>query len=148
MRGYDYYSLGPKSVTFYDTVNDNASGSGFKQDFLPEEVGGNALASVGAELILPMPFKGDWADQVRPVLFVEGAQVFDTTGKENKTFVYNGTDTKIPLLKQDNQMRYSVGAGITWFTPIGPIAISYAKPFGNKEGDKVDEVQFQIGNVF
>lgn len=143
VRGYDYYSLGPKSTTFFDTQFEPE-----KQNYLPEEVGGNAMAAVGAELILPMPFKGDWADQVRPVLFVEGAQVFDTTGKENKTFIYHGNDTKIPLLTQDKQMRYSAGAGITWFTPIGPIAISYAKPFNKKEGDKVDEVQFQIGNVF
>ena len=53
-----------------------------------------------------------------------------------------------PLLIQDNEMRYSAGAGITWFTPIGPISLSYAKPFGDKKGDKTEEVQFQIGSTF
>ncbi|MFP3366607.1 BamA/TamA family outer membrane protein, partial [Pseudoalteromonas sp. SIMBA_148] len=90
--------------------------------------GGNALATFGAELILPMPFKGDWADQVRPVLFAEGGQVFDTSDKEDRTF----NDSDVPLLTQDNDFRYSAGAGITWYTPIGPISLSYAVPFGDK----------------
>ena len=91
-----------------------------------------------------MPFKGDWADQVRPVLFAEGGQVFDTTGKEDETF----EDTGVSLITQDNSLRYSAGAGITWYTPIGPISLSYAVPFGDKEGDETEKVQFQIGSTF
>ncbi len=41
-------------------------------------MGGNALVQFGTELALPMPFKGDWTRQVRPVIFAEGGQVFDT----------------------------------------------------------------------
>ncbi|MEK5749855.1 BamA/TamA family outer membrane protein, partial [Acinetobacter nosocomialis] len=64
-------SLGPKypSVIFQETG---------KNDPAREKVGGNALIQFGTELALPLPFKGDWARQVRPVLFAEGAQVFDT----------------------------------------------------------------------
>ena len=91
-----------------------------------------------------MPFKGDWADQVRPVLFAEGGQVFDTTGKEDETFA----DSSIPLIEQDSEMRFSAGAGVTWYTPIGPISISYAVPFNDKEGDQTEKVQFQIGSTF
>ena len=134
VRGYDASSLGPRSYTFTGNY--------------VEEVGGNALATFGTELILPMPFKGDWADQVRPVLFVEGGQVFDTTDKEDKTFVYEGNDTNIPLITQDEDFRYSAGAGITWYTPIGPISLSYAEPIGDKETDKTEKVQFQIGSTF
>lgn len=148
VRGYESSTLGPKSQVYYDAVNNSA-----EQTFTAEEVGGNALATFGAELILPMPFKGDWADQVRPVLFAEGGQVFDTSDKEDRTFVTtsaSGTpvDTGVPLLTQDNDFRYSAGAGITWYTPIGPISLSYAVPFGDKEGDETEKVQFQIGNTF
>ncbi|MFK3915725.1 outer membrane protein assembly factor BamA [Psychrobacter sp. NPDC078501] len=139
VRGYESSTLGPKSQVYYDAVNDPDN-----QTFTAEEVGGNALATFGAELILPMPFKGDWADQVRPVLFAEGGQVFDTSDKEDRTF----NDSDVPLLTQDNDFRYSAGAGITWYTPIGPISLSYAVPFGDKEGDKTEKVQFQIGNTF
>ncbi len=139
VRGYESSTLGPTSQTYYDAVNDSTT-----QTYSLEEVGGNALATFGAELILPMPFKGDWADQVRPVLFAEGGQVFDTTGKEDKTFA----DSSISLIEQDSEMRFSAGAGVTWYTPIGPISISYAVPFNDKEGDQTEKVQFQIGSTF
>ncbi|MGP5134145.1 outer membrane protein assembly factor BamA [Psychrobacter cibarius] len=143
VRGYEASTLGPKSQTYYDAINDDVR-------YKDEDIGGNALVSFGSELILPMPFKGDWADQVRPVLFAEGGQVFDTTDKEDRTFINpnDGTDTGVPLLTQDNSMRFSAGAGITWYTPIGPISLSYAVPIGDKEGDETEKVQFQIGNTF
>ncbi len=143
VRGYESSTLGPTSKAYSDAI------SGF-QRIRDEEVGGNALASFGAELILPLPFKADWADQVRPVLFAEGGQVFDTTDREDRTFIdpVSGLDTGVPLLTQDNKLRFSAGAGITWYTPIGPISISYAVPFNDQEGDKTEEVQFQIGSTF
>lgn len=139
VRGYDTSSLGPTSQALYDTQ--------VKANYVHEEVGGNAIATFGTELILPLPFKGDWTDKVRPVLFVEGGQVFDTTGKEDEKFSY-GKAKDIPLLEQDNEFRYSAGVGTTWYTPIGPISLSYAVPFNDKEGDKTEKIQFQIGNVF
>lgn len=140
VRGYDYSSLGPKSPTFYNSAK--------SENYYLTEVGGNAMATFGTELILPIPFKGEWTEKVRPVLFVEGGQVFDTTGKEDENLVYNGTNTNVPLIFQDNDLRYSAGAGVTWNTPIGPISLSYAKPFGDKKGDDTEQVQFQIGNLF
>lgn len=143
VRGYESSSLGPRSKAYYDAIN----GLDRLRD---EEVGGNALVTFGSELILPMPFKGDWADQVRPVVFFEGGQVFDTTDKENRTFVdpVSGENKGIPLLTQDKDLRFSAGAGITWYTPIGPISLSYAMPIGDKEGDETEHVQFQIGSTF
>ncbi|OLF39410.1 MULTISPECIES: outer membrane protein assembly factor BamA [unclassified Psychrobacter] len=143
VRGYEASTLGPRSESYYNAVN------GF-ESVQKEEVGGNALATFGTELILPMPFKGDWADQVRPVLFAEGGQVFDTTDKEDRTFINpaNGNDTEVPLLTQDNDLRFSAGAGVTWYTPIGPISLSYAVPIGDKENDETEKVQFQIGSTF
>ena len=146
VRGYKSSRLGPKSQSYNDAINDSVR-------YKDEKVGGNALVTFGTELILPMPFKGDWADQVRPVLFAEGGQVFDTTDKEDRTFIDPDTtnpdrDTGVPLLTQDNKFRFSAGLGVTWYTPIGPISLSYAVPIGDKEGDETEKVQFQIGNTF
>jgi outer membrane protein insertion porin family len=149
VRGYESSTLGPKSQGYFDAINSD-------RRFKDEEVGGNALVTFGSELILPMPFKGDWADQVRPVLFAEGGQVFDTSDKEDRTFIdpntgdpaVNADGSEIKLLTQDNNFRFSAGAGVTWYTPIGPISLSYAVPFGDKEGDETEKVQFQIGNTF
>lgn len=146
VRGYESSSLGPRSQQFAVAKDD-------KRYTVGENVGGNAMATFGGELILPLPFKGDWTDQVRPVLFVEGGQVFDTTGKD-KEFVNLqeltkvATSTSYPLLEQDKSLRYSAGVGATWYTPIGPLSISYSKPFGNKQNDQTEKVQFQIGSVF
>ena len=148
VRGYEASTLGPKSQSYNDAINDDVR-------FKDEEVGGNALVSFGTELILPMPFKGDWADQVRPVLFAEGGQVFDTTNKEDRNFVdpagnvtVNPDGSPVKLLTQDSSLRFSAGLGVTWYTPIGPISLSYAVPIGDKEGDETEKVQFQIGNTF
>lgn len=150
VRGYEASTLGPKSQSYADAIDKDIR---YAQD---EEVGGNALVSFGTELILPMPFKGDWADQVRPVLFAEGGQVFDTTNREDRDFINPATETPyenkdgspVKLLTQDSSLRFSAGLGVTWYTPIGPISLSYAVPIGDKEGDETEKVQFQIGNTF
>jgi len=150
VRGYESSTLGPRSQSYADAISDQDIRS-----LRDEEVGGNALATFGGELILPLPFKGDWADQVRPVLFAEGGQVFDTTNREDKNFVdpngnvtVNPDGSPVKLLTQDKDLRFSAGAGVTWYTPIGPISISYAVPFNDKEGDETEKVQFQIGSTF
>lgn len=141
VRGYENATLGPTSNRYYPVKNDSGV------DNYPEQIGGNALAQVGTELILPMPFKGDWADQIRPVLFVEGAQVFDTTNKYDQKVTVGGNTVSL-LNEKDNNMRFSAGAGFTWITPIGPISLSYAVPLNDKDKDKVDNVQFEIGRTF
>lgn len=160
VRGYEASSLGPQSQAYNYIANGQRTDKG-------EKIGGNALISFGGELVLPMPFKGDWTDQVRPVLFVEGGQVFDTQNLDKKMVdirtidpsLANARDSSgklliddsnaiVPLIKNDKDLRYSVGIGATWNTPIGPLSISYAKPIANKAGDDVEKVQFQIGSVF
>lgn len=144
VRGYEASSLGPQSQAYTYLANGRRTVRG-------EEVGGNALVSLGAELILPVPFKGDWTDQVRPVLFVDAGQVYDTTKLDKETVnlpSINIVKNDLTYIQQDKEIRYSVGAGMTWYTPIGPISISYAKPLNNKQNDKTESVQFQIGSVF
>ena len=148
VRGYDNSSLGPKypSVIFQETAQTD-------QD--PEEVGGNALVQFGTELALPLPFKGDWARQVRPVLFAEGAQVFDTKcDVPSGNILVNSSNVDIKQYCKDNynfnfdNMRYSVGVGFTWITMIGPLSLSYAFPLNDKKGDDTKSIQFEIGRTF
>ncbi|WP_425426822.1 outer membrane protein assembly factor BamA [Acinetobacter populi] len=127
VRGYDSNTLGPK----YDSVIYEQTNS---TDPDPEEVGGNALVQAGVELVLPLPTKGDWARQVRPVMFIEGGQVFDTTSSQYDF------DFK--------EMRYSAGIGFTWITMIGPLSLSYAYPLNDKKGDDTKTIQFEIGRTF
>ena len=152
VRGYDNSTLGPKypGVTYSDSRSKD-------NDY--EEVGGNALIQFGTELALPLPFKGDWTRQVRPVLFAEGAQVFDTQCDVPSGQLYmtgSKTDAGIDAKQycKDNfgfdvsNMRYSVGVGFTWITMIGPLSLSYAYPLNDKEGDETKNIQFEIGRTF
>lgn len=152
VRGYDNSTLGPK----YPGVTYNESR---QIDYDPEEVGGNALVQFGAELALPLPFKGDWTRQIRPVLFAEGAQVFDTQCSIPSGALYlqgTPTDPGIDAKKycEDNfgfdadNFRYSVGVGFTWITMIGPLSLSYAYPINDKAGDETKNIQFEIGRTF
>lgn len=127
VRGFDTNTLGPKyeSVVFEETNQDDPS---------PEEVGGNALIQGGMELVLPMPTKSDWARQIRPVMFIEGGQVFDTESDEYDV--------------DFNEIRYSAGVGFTWITMIGPLSLSYAYPLNDKKGDDTKSIQFEIGRTF
>ncbi|WHR58042.1 outer membrane protein assembly factor BamA [Acinetobacter haemolyticus] len=154
VRGYDNSSLGPRypSVIFQETNRNDPD---------PEEVGGNALVQFGTELALPVPFKGDWARQVRPVIFAEGAQVFDTkcdisnSAYGEKGMILNGQAiSDVKQYCKDNygldfgNLRYSVGVGFTWITMIGPLSLSYAYPLNDKKGDDTKSIQFEIGRTF
>ena len=152
VRGYDNSTLGPKYPGVTYSESDDV-------DYDPEEVGGNALIQFGTELALPLPFKGDWTRQVRPVIFAEGAQVFDTQCDVPSGQLYmtgSKTDAGVDAKQycKDNfgfdvdNMRYSVGVGFTWITMIGPLSLSYAYPLNDKEGDETKNIQFEIGRTF
>lgn len=149
VRGYDASSLGPQSQAYAYLANSQRTVRG-------EIVGGNAMATFGTELILPMPFKGDWTEQVRPVIFFEGGQVFETSDLKDRTIDATlAAQLGLPasavgekLIKTDDELRYAAGIGATWYTPIGPLSISYSKPINSQDGDKTEKVQFQIGSVF
>ena len=140
VRGYDNSTLGPKYDSVYAEHNS-------LENYDLEEVGGNALVQFGTELALPVPFKGDWTRQVRPVIFAEGAQVFDT-----QCDISSSADLR--KYCKDNygfdfgEMRYSVGVGFTWITMIGPLSLSYAYPLNDKQGDDTKNIQFEIGRTF
>lgn len=127
VRGYKVSTLGPRSpaVVYQETGTTDPD---------PEAIGGNALIQGGVELVLPVPFKGDWSRQIRPVLFVEGGQVYNTDASDFE-------------ISADN-IRYSAGVGFTWITVIGPLSLSYAYPLNQKDGDETKRVQFEIGRTF
>jgi outer membrane protein insertion porin family len=47
-----------------------------------------------------------------------------------------------------SDLRYSAGMGVMWVSPFGPLKIVYAKPFNNQTSDKIESIQFQMGQQF
>jgi outer membrane protein insertion porin family len=44
--------------------------------------------------------------------------------------------------------RYSVGVGMNWYSPIGPMKLSFARPLNSSDGDKTETFQFLLGGLF
>ncbi len=46
------------------------------------------------------------------------------------------------------RMRASVGLGLSWISPLGPLRLAYAHPVRKFAGDRIQKLQFQIGTSF
>ena len=92
--------------------------------------GGNFRVVGGAELIFPPPFL-DNMPSVRVSLFLDAGQVYAS---------YDDFDA--------GEIRYAVGAGMTWLSPVGALTFSLAKPLNDKPEDRTQSFQFNIGASF
>ncbi|MDP1897656.1 MAG: outer membrane protein assembly factor BamA [Sulfurimicrobium sp.] len=120
----NFYAGGIGSVRGYRT-----SSLGPRDEF-NNAVGGTSRIVGTAELMFPFP--GLTTDKsVRLGVFVDGGMVF---GKGDKIDV--------------GEMRYAGGLSLSWFSPIGPLKFSLARPLNKKENDKTEVFQFQMGTVF
>ena len=44
-----------------------------------------------------------------------------------------------------DELRYSGGISLSWFTPVGPLTFSYARPLNKQDGDRTERFQFTLG---
>ena len=47
-----------------------------------------------------------------------------------------------------NQLRAAAGVGISWVSPVGPLRLALSRPVKKFAGDKIQNIQFQIGTSF
>ena len=100
--------------------------------------GGNILIEGGAELLFPLPFIKD-RSKLRSAFFVDMGNVFDTNCRASQQ---NCFDLDL------DELRYSVGVGLTWITGFGPMTFSLAKPLNPGEYDEEEIFQFTLGRGF
>jgi outer membrane protein insertion porin family len=137
VRGYEGGSLGPT-------------------DLAGNPLGGNRRINFSVEALLPLP----GADRtLRALTFFDAGQVWgqNVLCPDGSQPVQIGTLFSCPTtgnLIYENQrvdfgdLRYSVGIGIAWISPLGPLKLSYAYPINDKPGDRIQRFQFQIGTGF
>lgn len=130
VRGFRDNSMGPRSG-----LVDKTTGLAIAGD--PEAVGGNVQVEGGLELIFPAPFVED-SNKVRTLAFIDAGNVFDT-----KSTGLTG-DYKPDI----GQLRYSVGVGLSWITPIGPLTFAISQPLNTKDDDDTQVFQFSLGQGF
>ncbi|MCR6651122.1 MAG: outer membrane protein assembly factor BamA [Cellvibrionaceae bacterium] len=100
--------------------------------------GGNMLVEFGAELIFPLPFIEDQRS-FQTALFLDVGNVFDTECAETQI---NCTSFDV------DEMRASVGIGLNWLSPMGPLTFSLAKTLKHNEGDDREAFQFSLAAPF
>jgi len=121
----NFYAGGPDSVRGFEAFS-----------LGPQDIDGNVLGGTrkftgSAEVLFPMPGAGN-DKSLRLAAFVDTGQVF-------------GANEKLSA----SGLRHSVGVGIAWTSPFGPLRVSFAEPLNEKKGfDKVERLQFTFGSSF
>ncbi len=121
IRGFAYGGIGP--VDSSTSEND--------------QLGGTAYLNASAEAQFPMPVFPE-SFGLRAAVFADAATLF-------------GSDITTPTVTvagDGMEWRASVGAGIIWASPFGPLRIDYAIPVLKEDTDDVQEFNFGMSTRF
>ena len=103
-----------------------------------DPIGGNFLVEGSLQIIFKLPIIEDQRS-MRSAFFLDFGNVFSTDCQDYQINCYE------PSV---DELRYSIGVGITWITGFGPMSFSFSQPFNDGPFDKTEEFQFTIGTVF
>lgn len=106
----------------------------------PDPFGGNILIEGGAELLFPFPFVKD-RSRLRSAIFMDMGNIFSSNCRASQQNCFDVDDSL-------DELRYSVGVGVTWITGFGPMTFSLAKPLNSGEFDEEEVFQFTLGRGF
>lgn len=119
IRGFDYNGIGP-----YDSSADSDG-----------HLGGTTYFHASAEAQFPLPAIPE-SFGLRGAVFADAATLYG-----NKTSYADPSTT-------DSKLRASVGVGLMWASPFGPLRIDYAVPVAKESTDKVQEFNFGMSTRF
>ena len=120
-----YFAGGVQSVRGFE---DNTLGP---RDSTGDPFGGDFRLVGNAEVIMPMPLVDKDNQAWRMTAFLDAGNVFAEAGD------FDAGD-----------LRYSVGLGVRWLSPFGPLKASFAEPLNDEDEDDVQNFQFTFGSTF
>jgi outer membrane protein insertion porin family len=120
IRGFEFNGIGP--------YQDRLDGNGV------DHIGGKTYFNASAEAQFPLPILPPSAG-MRGAVFADAATLF-------------GTDYTNQVHGADMAWRASVGVGLIWASPFGPLRINYAVPVLKEENDEVQNFSFGISTRF
>jgi outer membrane protein insertion porin family len=121
----NFYAGGTGSVRGYDYSSLGP------RDASNYALGGDRRVVGTAEILFPFPGM-EKESSVRLSAFLDGGAVYGATS----------------LVPASIGMRYSYGLGVTWYSPAGPIQLSWATPLNSQPQDKLQNFQFSMGGMF
>ncbi|MDA9614492.1 outer membrane protein assembly factor BamA [Pseudomonadota bacterium] len=157
IRGFESNTLGPRVTpapcyefdaktgecplivdTDFDGIPDSIAQNPYGAQQIRDPIGGNFLVEGSLQLIFKLPMVEDQRS-MRSAFFVDFGNVFSTDCQEYQLNCYE------PSV---DELKYSVGVGVTWITGFGPMSFSFSQPFNDGIYDRTEEFQFTIGTVF
>lgn len=124
----NFYGGGLGSVRGFE------QGSFGPKDISGSTVGGSRKFTLNMEVLSPLPGTGN-DRTLRMYGFMDVGMV-------------GGSDQGLAINADANSLRSSAGVGISWISPVGPLRLAFAKPIRKFDGDKIQNMQFQIGTSF
>jgi len=116
-----FYLGGVNSLRGYETATIGP------KDSNGDSLGGSHMMLVNAEFLFPFP--GLQKDRsIRLSWFVDAGMVGETY--------------------DFNEVRYSTGIGFSWYSPVGPLKLSFGKALNPEPDDRLQRIQFTLGTVF
>ena len=157
LRGFESNTLGPRATPSpcygFDTVNDlcpplidsNFDGipdsPAYNQSIIyqrDDPIGGDVKIEGSMQLIFKLPMVEDQRS-MRTAFFFDFGNVFAMECREYQVSCYK------PSI---DELRYSIGVGLTWITGFGPMSFAISKPYNEDRFERTEEFQFTIGTVF
>jgi outer membrane protein assembly complex, YaeT protein len=137
VRGFESGTLGPRNTPATGAYA--SAGQAYYSDRDTESLGGNILITGGAEYLFPVPFIKD-NKSVRTSLFWDVGTVYSDKCYLSTTQGCGSVDL--------GQMASSVGVGVTWYSPLGPLSVNLAYPIRTPENADKQVFQFSMGQTF
>jgi len=120
----NYYSGGLGSVRGFE------QGTLGPRDITGPVIGGAKKITVNTEFLLPFPGAGN-DRSLRLYGFYDMGNVYGEYEKINFA-----------------QLRSAYGVGLSWVSPMGPLRFAWARPLRSFPGDRIQQLQVQIGTSF
>jgi outer membrane protein insertion porin family len=118
VRGYESYSISPTLIE-RDLNGEN------------RRIGGSQTFSNSLEMSVPLVPSA----KMRMVFFADWGYIADDITNTN-------------IMDVTSLSRAGYGAGIEWFSPVGPIQLMFAQPLLDEPGDKTSVFEFTMGQRF
>ena len=109
------------------------AGAGPRDVTTDDVLGGNILMAGSVELSFPLGLPAEY--QIRGRVFSDIGMLFDSDYTEGN-------------IRDEATPRASFGAGITWKSPFGPLAVDFAIPALKQDYDEVEAFRFNVGTRF
>jgi len=142
VRGFAPNGIGPRDLTFFPYT-----GGG-------DALGGTKYWGASAELQMPFWFLPKEVG-LKGAVYADAGSLFDYQGPTQNVLtgevngLVNGNPCKCGMVfDNSNVVRTSVGVGLIWASPFGPLRFDYAVPITKGAYDRVQQFKFGGGTSF